>query len=318
MAPSARPEIRGTTVFSRCWYGDFPSSARPGCPPLLQIAIWLWELRGYSVPMSRGNGNLSEAPVDYSRLAAAADRLRALHSPGDPLVLPNAWDAASARVVADAGFPAVATTSSGVAASLGWADGEQTPPDEMFAAIWRMARTVPVPLTADVEAGYGLAPAALVERLLAAGAAGCNLEDTDHGGSAALRDAELHATYLLQVKQAARAAGVDLVLNARVDVFLRQVGEPEERLAHALHRARLYCEAGADCIFPFGLTDEGAIQTLVRALQAPVNIAVRPGAPPLDRLRHIGVARVSFAGQLARVALEEHRQRVEAIRDGRS
>lgn len=267
--------------------------------------------------MSAGSGILSGTTADYSALAAAAERLRALHRPGDPLVLPNAWDAASARVVANAGFPAVASTSSGVAASLGWADGQQTPVDEMFAAIWRMARTLAVPLTADVEAGYGLAPATLVERLLAAGAAGCNLEDTDHGGSAPLRDAEMQATYLLQVKQAARDAGVNLVLNARVDVFLRQVGTPEERLAHALHRARLYGEAGADCIFPFGLTDESVIQALVRDIQAPVNIAVRPGVPSLERLRQIGVARVSFAGQLARVALEEHRQRVESIRDGR-
>jgi 2-methylisocitrate lyase-like PEP mutase family enzyme len=262
-----------------------------------------------------GSARPSPGPVESARLAADAERLRGLHRPGSPLILPNAWDAASARVVADAGFPVVATTSSGVANSLGWADGQHTPPDEMFAAVWRIARAVTVPVSADVEAGYGLPPEDLVDRLLAAGAAGCNLEDTDHAAPGRLVDAEPQADFLARVKRAARAAGVDLVLNARVDVFLRKVGPAEERLEHALRRARLYLLAGADCIFPFGVADEATIRALVEGIDAPVNVAVRAYGPPVARLRELGVARISFAGQLARLALADHQRRVADIRD---
>jgi 2-methylisocitrate lyase-like PEP mutase family enzyme len=248
--------------------------------------------------------------------AARAAQLRALHRPGDPLILPNAWDAASARVVAEADFPAVATTSSGMALSLGWADGQKTPPTEMFAAIGRVARVVDLPVTADVEGGYGLPPEELAERLLATGAVGCNLEDTDHGGAGPLVDAAVQADYLRRVKQAARAAGVDLVLNARVDVFLRHVGTPPEQLTGALRRAHGYLEAGADCVFPFGVTDEATIAALVEGIPGPITIAARPGAPSPARLRELGVARVSFAGRLARLSLDDVQRRVATIRAG--
>lgn len=262
-------------------------------------------------------GTVSAPPsLDHAKLARHADHLRALHRPGDPLILPNAWDAASARVVAEAGFPAVATSSSGMATSLGWADGQKTPPDEMFAGIARVARVLEVPLSADVEGGYGLSAAEVAARLLSAGAVGCNLEDTDHSGHGVLLDADTHAAYLSDVKRAARTLGVDVVLNARVDVFLRHVGEPQERLSHALRRARLYLEAGADCIFPFGVTDAATIQALVRGINGPVNMVARPDAPPLARLRELGVARVSFAGRMARLVLEEHRTRMETIYGG--
>ena len=126
-------------------------------------------------------------------LKEAAEQLRALHSGPEPLVLPNAWDAASAKAVAEAGFAALATTSVGVALALGWPDGEQIPPDEMFAAVARIARVVDVPVTADIEAGYGLSPDEIVRRLLAAGAVGCNLEDTDHANGKTVRDAHKQA-----------------------------------------------------------------------------------------------------------------------------
>src|SRR5437762_2732032 len=157
-------------------------------------------------------------------LAERAEQLRALHHAAEPLILANAWDAASARAVQEAGFPAVASTSSGVSASLGWADGQHTPADEMFGAVARMARVLDVPLTADLEAGYGLEPEVLVRRMLDAGAVGCNLEDTDHS-TRGLRDPAAHAEWLSAVKRAARAQGVDIVLNARVDVFIRQGAE---------------------------------------------------------------------------------------------
>ena len=247
-------------------------------------------------------------------LAARAEQLRALHHGAQPLLLPNAWDAASARAVVEAGFPAVATTSSGVAASLGWPDGQQVPPDEMFAAVARIARAVEAPVTADIEGGYGLPPEALVERLLGAGAVGCNLEDSDHGRPGTLLDAEDQARRIAAVKAAARAAGVDVVLNARIDVVLREVGEPEGRLPETIRRARLYVQAGADCVFPIVVKDEASIRTLLDAVTTPLNILALPGAPAASRLGEMGVARISFGGGLHKAAMAEHRRRLEKIR----
>jgi len=209
---------------------------------------------------------------DSALLAARAATLRALHHAPEPLVLPNVWDAASARIVAEAGFPAVATTSSGGGGGLGWADGEQTPPVEMFAAIARIARVVTVPVTADLEGGYGLGAAEFVARLLATDAVGCNIEDTDRSGESLLLDPDAQAEYLAAVKQAGRAAGVDIVVNARIDVFVRQFGAPDERVTEAIRRARLYLDAGADCIYPIFVREEAAIAALVASIPGPVNI----------------------------------------------
>src|SRR5215208_5836142 len=152
-------------------------------------------------------------------LQTQCDLLRSLHRPGAPLLLPNAWDVATARAVVDAGFPVVATTSSGVANALGYEDHEGAPGDEMLAAAARIARAVDVPVTVDAEAGYGMEPAELVAALRSAGAAGCNLEDTDHAAGR-LRDPDRHAEWLAAVRRAASEDGYGLVLNARVDVFL--------------------------------------------------------------------------------------------------
>jgi 2-methylisocitrate lyase-like PEP mutase family enzyme len=252
-------------------------------------------------------------------LGALAERLRHLHSGPDPLVLPNAWDAATARAVAEAGFPVVATTSSGVSAALGYEDGEHTPVDEMFAAIARITRAVPdTPVTADIESGYGLDPEELVTRLLQAGAVGCNLEDTDHahpGGR--LADPERQAERLASVKTAAHQRGVNLVLNARVDVFLRTHDGLEAVLAEAIRRAQRYLEAGADSIFPIGAPDEATIVALVKGIDAPVNvIAGFRGAPRLPRLRELGVRRVSYAGRLYHAMMADHQRRLAAIRSG--
>jgi 2-methylisocitrate lyase-like PEP mutase family enzyme len=242
-------------------------------------------------------------------LAAKAQELRRLHD--DFLVLPNAWDAASARAFAALGHTAIATTSSGVSASLGYADREQTPVDEMLAAVARIARSVEVPVTADMEAGYGLAADELVERLLDAGTVGLNLEDTDHAaGSTALVDANAHADRLAQVKDAGRRRGVDLVLNARVDVHLRKIGEGEGRLAEALLRSRLYLEAGADCIYPIFVSDEPTIAAFVQ-LEAPINILFLPTGPGLATLRGWGVRRVSFGGGLQELAIRSAVDRLQ-------
>ena len=232
-------------------------------------------------------------------LAAAAGALRALHRPGAPVVLRNAWDAASARALAD-GAPALATTSVGVAQALGYDDGGHLPAEEAFAALARIVAAVDVPVTADCEAGYGLAPAAFVDGLLGAGAVGCNLEDTDHA-TRGLRDATEQAAYLAAVKEAGRERGVDLVLNARVDVHVRG-GTLEDGLA----RARAYREAGADCVYPIFCHDEEGIKAYVEAV-AVVNVHVHPSAPDLARLAELGVARASFGGTLFRAALEAAR-----------
>jgi 2-methylisocitrate lyase-like PEP mutase family enzyme len=260
---------------------------------------------------------MTEQPQGLAGLAEAAEQLRALHSGREPLVLPNVWDAASARVVAEAGFPVVATTSSGVSASLGWQDGEHTPPDEMFAAIARIARAVDVPVTADIEGGYGLSPEEIVQRMLDAGAVGCNLEDTDHRTGMTLVDARTQADRLAAVRRAARAAGINIVVNARADVFLRQAPADQTAIEEAIQRGRLYLEAGADCVFPIGAPDEGAIAALVDGIPGPINvIAGFRGAPGQARLRELGVRRISYAGRLHRAVLIEHTRCVAAIRAG--
>src|SRR5882762_11343844 len=183
--------------------------------------------------------------VDLER---GCELLRSLHRPGAPLLLPNAWDVATARAVVAAGFPVVATTSGGVAATLGYEDEEGAPADEMLAAAARIARGVEVPVTVDAEAGYGMQPAELVAALRSAGAAGCNLEDSDHTAGS-LRDPDRHAEWLRAVREAASADGYRLVINARVDVFLGPFldgagrGTQEGLLPEALRRANAYFEA---------------------------------------------------------------------------
>jgi 2-methylisocitrate lyase-like PEP mutase family enzyme len=235
--------------------------------------------------------------------ARQAEALRGLHRGPTMLVLANAWDAASARAVEAAGFPAVATTSGGVAQALGYADGEQAPVEEMLAAARRIIASVAVPVTVDFEAGYRLGPSEVARRLIAIGAAGMNLEDTDHhSGQPGLVAPEAQAERLAAVKAAARSEGVDLVLNARVDVFIRRQGTAEEQLEDGLHRARLYLEAGADCIYPIILADEVAIAEFVQVAGI-VNVTMRRGSPlSLAGVASLGVRRVSYATSVFREA----------------
>lgn len=219
-----------------------------------------------------------------------AAQLRALHVPGEPLVLPNAWDADTARAVESAGFPAVATSSVAVAAALGYPDGERAPVAEMFAAAARIARAVSVPVTVDAESGYGLPVAELVTRLLETGAVGCNLEDTDHSAGG-LRAIAEQADRLAAVRA---AAGPDLVVNARIDVFL---GAKDVRgvLPEAIERARAYLAAGADCVYPIFLVDPGVLAEFVKAVgPAAVNANPRPGSLSIRDLAGLGAARVSL------------------------
>jgi 2-methylisocitrate lyase-like PEP mutase family enzyme len=237
--------------------------------------------------------------------AAGADRLRAMHHGARPLILPNVWDPASAREFAAAGFGALATSSAAVAATLGYADGS-TPGEEMLAAVTRIAGSVGVPVTADFEHGYGLPPAELADRLVEAGLAGCNLEDSSPV-SRALADPAAQADFLAAVRA---AAGPELVINARIDVFIRpgpEDAEPDWAVAEAIRRAGAYLAAGADCVYPI-FAPAGRLPDLAAAIGAPVNAMYRPGGPTLADLAATGVARISFGGGLHRAVQDKVRE----------
>ncbi|TCP53010.1 2-methylisocitrate lyase-like PEP mutase family enzyme [Tamaricihabitans halophyticus] len=232
--------------------------------------------------------------------------LRALHVPGNPLVLPNVWDAATAREVVAAGYPAIATSSAAVAEAVGYADGE-APADEMFAAAARIARVIDVPLTVDAEAGYRLPAAELAERLRAAGAVGCNIEDSDHDTHVPTAQ---HAARLRELRD---AADTSLVINARVDSFLR-TKDHASVLADGIARAEAYLTVGADCVYPIGLRDRRLIAEFVAAVRpAPVNITSLPGGPDLAEAAELGVARVSLGAGLFREAQAWLRDRLLAV-----
>ncbi|MFN2631975.1 MAG: isocitrate lyase/phosphoenolpyruvate mutase family protein [Thermoanaerobaculia bacterium] len=202
-------------------------------------------------------------------LRAKAELLLALHQPGRPLVLVNVWDAASARIVEDAGLPAVATTSAGIAFCHGYPDGQKIPRDLMLEAISRICRAVSVPVTADMEAGYGPTPDEVREaagRALEAGAAGLNLEDGTGDAAGPLASVSLQREKIRAIREAGDARGVPIVINARTDVFLDAVGAPEERFGQAVARGHAFREAGADCVFVPGVTDRDVIAPLVREL----------------------------------------------------
>ncbi|GGO52417.1 carboxyvinyl-carboxyphosphonate phosphorylmutase [Streptomyces daqingensis] len=237
---------------------------------------------------------------------SGVERLRALHrgrASGDPLVLPGPWDAASAQIFAEAGFEALATPSHGVAASLGHADGE-TPADEMFAAVGRIVRAVAVPVTADIERGYGLAPGRIVERLLDAGAVGCNLEDSEDGR---MVGTEEQAGFLSEV---IRAAEGRLLVNARIDSYLRPVEDP---LADALERGRLYVEAGAECLYPIG-APPADIPVLARELSGPLNVLATRDGPTPHELGTAGATRITFGGGLMERASDAVRDMARELR----
>ena len=259
------------------------------------------------------------APSQTADLQSRCDLLRSLHRPGTPLLLPNAWDVATARAVVAAGFPVVATTSGGVAATLGYEDHHGAPGEEMLAAAARIARDVEVPVTVDAEGGYGMGPDELVAALKNVGAAGCNLEDTDHAAGI-LRDPAEHAAWLRAVREAAAQDGYRLVINARVDVFLGPFfagagpGTQEDLVPEALRRANAYLEAGADCVYPIALWEPDALRRFVSEIQGPVNVMRLPQSPPLSELAALGVARVSWATLLYRDAMAHFNDLLASLR----
>jgi 2-methylisocitrate lyase-like PEP mutase family enzyme len=260
------------------------------------------------------------APSPTTELHSRCDLLRSLHRPGDPLLLPNAWDVATARAVVAAGFPVVATTSGGVAAALGYEDHEGAPADEMLPAAARIARGVEVPVTVDAEAGYGMEPAELVAELRGMGAAGCNLEDSDYAAGG-LHDRDRHAEWLRAVRQAASEDGYGLVINARVDVFLHPFlagagpETQEELVPEALRRANAYLEAGVDCVYPIILWETGALRRFISEVRGPVNVVRLPQAPSLAELAALGVARVSWGILLHGDAMARFEEQLTSLRE---
>ena len=233
-----------------------------------------------------------------------AARLRELHKAPPILVLPNVWDAVSARIVESEGYPAVATTSAGVAAALGYPDGGAVPPREMIEAVARIARAVAVPVTADVEHGYATTPDALsdvVLRVIAAGAVGVNLEDCVPGCEE-LEPVSLQSDKIAAAVKAAAKSGVRVVINARTDVYLRAIGAPDTRLGAAVERGNAYLGAGADCVFVPGVRDRDTIAALVKGIKGPVNVLAVKGSPPVKELEGLGVARVSLGSGPHRAA----------------
>jgi 2-methylisocitrate lyase-like PEP mutase family enzyme len=234
-----------------------------------------------------------------------AEILRRLHEGPPILVLPNVWDVVTARIVEASGFAALATTSAGVAFALGYPDGERISRAEMAAAVGRIAARVRVPVTADMEAGYGRTPQSAAETardVIAAGAVGMNLEDAPADGDG-LFDLTLQVERVRAARESADSAGVPLVINARTDVFLASIGAPETRLSHAVRRLNAYRAAGADCLFAPGITDRGTIAALVREVGGPLNVLAGPGCPPVPELETLGVRRLSLGSGVMRATL---------------
>jgi 2-methylisocitrate lyase-like PEP mutase family enzyme len=241
------------------------------------------------------HSTVGDAPLGVGK----ASVLRALHIVGDPLVVPNAWDAASARLVESAGFPVVATSSFATSEVLGYPDGEEVPVEEVLAAAARMVRAVHVPVTVDFERGYQLSPTELVERFAETGAVGMNLEDSNPR-SKEMIDAGEQADFLAAIRAAALSFDVDLVINARTDSFVREVGSPEEQVKATLDRGGRYLAAGVDSIFAIGVRDPHVIRTLVKGIAGPINVVYGDGTVSLADFAALGVARVSFGPSLQR------------------
>lgn len=248
---------------------------------------------------------------------AKAERFHALHTAPALLVLPNAWDSASAVLFEEAGFPAIATTSAGVAFCRGYRDGEQIPRDEMLDEVARIAARVDIPVTADLEAGYGTDPedvAETVRRAIEAGVVGCNIEDGAIGGDEPMLDFQLSVERILAARETADAADVPFVINARTDGFLR-IGTGGKVLDETVRRANACYEAGARSLFVPGVFDGQTIGRLAREIAGPINILAGPKTPSVAELEALGVARLSVGGGIARAAYTVTREAAEELRD---
>jgi 2-methylisocitrate lyase-like PEP mutase family enzyme len=255
--------------------------------------------------------------MDTREQAQMAELFRNMHQGPSLLLLPNAWDALSARIFAGAGFSAIATTSGGVSWAIGYADGEAAPWEEVVEATRRIVRAVHVPVTADIEAGFGDTPEAVgksVGEIIGVGAIGVNLEDGTPRGATPIRSISDAADRIRAARDTARETGVPIVINARTDLYLRNIGDPATRFEEAIERARAYLAAGADCFYPIALADRDTIRRMAEAVGAPMNINVRAGSPNVAELESLGVARASTASQIALMTATTVRQIAEELR----
>ena len=254
--------------------------------------------------------------MDKTSQAQKAARLKKLHHGPKTLVLANAWDAISARIVEEIGFPAVATTSAGVAATLGYPDGQRVSRDGMLGVVARIARAVQIPVTADMEAGYGTTAEEMAEtarELIAVGAVGLNLEDVTGDDENSQVDLPLQVEKIRAIQEASSAAGVPLVINARTDIYLMPIGPAETRFERTVERLRTYAKAGAGSVFAPAVRDAETIAKLVKAVEAPLNILLMPGVPNLNELEKLGVARASIGSGLMRATLGATRKIATAM-----
>ena len=244
--------------------------------------------------------------MDVRVQADKAEQFRKLHRGPRILVLPNAWDVASARILEELGYPAIATTSAGIAFSLGYPDGQRVSREQMLEVVARIARAVRVPVTADMEAGYGTTVQDMSETaraLIASGAIGLNLEDVTGEDESSHVNMTLQMEKIGAIRETASSLGVALVLNARTDTYLMPIGPAETRFDRTVERLRAYRQAGADCLFAPGLRDGETIRKLVAALDGPLNILLMPGGPSIGELEKMGVARASAGSAVMRATL---------------
>jgi 2-methylisocitrate lyase-like PEP mutase family enzyme len=246
-----------------------------------------------------------------------AIQFRQLHRGPGALILPNAWDVTSARIFEEAGFPAIATTSAGIAFSLGYPDGQRIPREEMLARIARIARAVHVPVTADVESGYGSTAedaARTTRELIQAGVVGMNLEDASNRRDQPLIDLQLAVEKIKAAREAAMQLHAQIVVNARTDVYLLPGGNPDADYSETLRRLVAFRNAGADCVFAPGLKDAETIGRLAKAVECPLNILAGPGTPSIPELEKLGVARVSVGSGPMRATLGLLRKMAEELK----
>jgi len=244
--------------------------------------------------------------MDIRKQVEKAEKFRELHHRPRMLLLPNAWDVASARILEECGHPAIATSSAAVAYALGYADGQRISRGEMLEVAGRIARAANIPVTADLEAGYGTTPkemADTVKAAIAAGIIGMNLEDITGDDESSLVDLPLQMEKIRAIREAASSAGVPFVLNARTDIYLMPIGPEATRFERTVERLRAYREAGADCLFAPGVYDLETIKKLVKAVEAPLNILANPACPSIPEMEKAGVARVSAGSGIMRAAM---------------
>jgi 2-methylisocitrate lyase-like PEP mutase family enzyme len=235
-----------------------------------------------------------------------ATEFRNMHQSGDILVLANAWDVPSARIFQEAGFLAIGTTSAGIALSLGYPDGQKISRDEMLQVVARITRSVSIPVTADVEAGYGESAADVAEttkRVISAGAIGLNIEDSTKKPENPLYDVNAQAQKIMMIRKVAGSLDVPLVINARTDALLHGPSDNSSRLKEAIRRGNEYGKAGADCFFPVGAIDAKTISEIVAKVGSPVNILATNNVPTIPELKRLGVRRVSVGSGPARATL---------------